>query len=220
MSAVAFVDAGSSFADRGLELLEKLEYRRADTDEEREEIFRFRYHCYLDEEAILPNPEERFTDHYDELGSTWLIGVYLEGRIVARCASAWPRQSSPNCRRCGPSAKRSSRCSTPARSSSTRRASTVDRSVSREHPHLPYLTARIGWLAGEYFQADTILATLRGEHQAFYRRVFNAKVVCEPRHYPTLIKPLGLMTLDYFAERRPGQQPLSVLPFDGSSSAG
>ena len=116
MSAVAFVDAGSSFADRGLELLEKLEYRRADTEEEREEIFRFRYQCYLDERAILPNPEERFTDHYDELGSTWLVGIHFEGRIVAVDAHLRGHGGvTPNCRQCGPSARRSSRCSTPVR---------------------------------------------------------------------------------------------------------
>ena len=170
-------------------------------EEEREEIFRFRYQCYLGEKAILPNPEERFTDHYDDLGGTWLIGVYLEGRIVASmriciATSEFPELPAMWAFRdeVQPLLDAGQIVIDPTRF-------TVDREVSREHPHLAYMTARIGWLAGEYFQANTILATQRREHQAFYRRVFHYKLLAEPRHYPTLIKPLGLMTLDYFAER-------------------
>ena len=197
MGALALVEPGSSFADRGLELLEKVEYRRADSEAEREEIFRFRYRCYLDEGAILPNPEERFTDHYDDLGSTWLIGVYLDGRIVASKRISVATAEFPDLpamwsfeEEVRPLLDAGQVVIDPTRL-------TVDRNVSRENPHLAYLAARIGWMAGEYFQADTILATLRKEHYAFYRRVFNAEVVAEPRFYPTLIKPLGLMSLNY-----------------------
>ena len=42
-----------------------------------------------------------------------------------------------------------------------------------------------------------VLATVREEHQAFYRRVFGHRVICEPRHYPSLTKPISLMALDY-----------------------
>lgn len=201
MGALALVNPGSSFADRGLELLEKLTYRRADTEEDREEIFRFRYRCYLEEGAILPNPEERFSDHYDELGGTWLVGVYLDGRIVASKRISVATAEYPELpamwafrEEVQPLLDAGQVVIDPTRL-------TVDRSASREHPLLAYMAARIGWMAGEYFRANTILATLRSEHYAFYRRVFNAHVVCEPRYYPTLIKPLGLMSLDYFAER-------------------
>ena len=201
MGALALVNPGSSFADRGLELLEKLEYRRADTEEDREEIFRFRYRCYLDEGAILPNPEERFTDHYDELGGTWLIGVYLEGRIVASKRISVATAEFPELPAMWAFRKEIQPLLDAGQVVIDPTRLTVDRNVSHEHPHLAYMAARIGWMAGEYFQADTILATLRREHYAFYRRVFNAKEVCEPRYYPTLIKPLGLVKLDYFAER-------------------
>lgn len=201
MGALALVSPGSSFADRGLELLEKLEYRRADSEEDREAIFRFRYRCYLDEGAIQPNPEERFTDHYDELGGTWLIAVFLDGQIVAskrinvataefpELPAMWAFKDEVQ-----PLLDAGQVVIDPTRL-------TVDRHVSREYPQLAYMAARIGWMAGEYFQANTILATLRREHYAFYKRVFNAHAICEPRHYPTLTKPLGLMALDYVAER-------------------
>jgi hypothetical protein len=48
-------------------------------------------------------------------------------------------------------------------------------------------------MASEYFKSDCVLATVRLEHQSFYRRVFGQRVVCPPRHYPSLDKPVSLM---------------------------
>ncbi len=201
MSALALASSGGSFAENGQRLLERLDYRRAETEEEREAIFRLRYDCYLGEGAILPNFEQRFTDPFDDMGGTWLFGVYLDGRIVASmriCVATADFPELPAMWSFGaevlPLLEAGQIVIDPTRF-------VVDKNVSREHPHLAYMTARIGWIAGEYFQANTILATVRREHQAFYRRVFNYKLVRDPRPYPTLLKPLSLMTLDYFAER-------------------
>jgi N-acyl amino acid synthase FeeM len=46
-------------------------------------------------------------------------------------------------------------------------------------------------------KADELLAAVRAEHQAFYRRIFQHRMVCAPRPYPLLAKPIGLMTIDY-----------------------
>ena len=70
-----------------------------------------------------------------------------------------------------------------------------------EYPQLVYLTMRLGWLAAEYFQAETVLAAVRTEHQAFYKRVFGHRLVCPARPYPLLEKPISLMELDYFGAR-------------------
>ncbi len=48
-------------------------------------------------------------------------------------------------------------------------------------------------MAGVHFNADFGLAIVRPEHQAFYRRVFLHETWCEPRLYPGLVKPVGLM---------------------------
>jgi hypothetical protein len=45
-------DPAKSLSDRVLALLERVNYRRADTAEEREAIFRLRYEAYLSEGAI------------------------------------------------------------------------------------------------------------------------------------------------------------------------
>jgi hypothetical protein len=68
---------------------------------------------------------------------------------------------------------------------------------SRRYAEMPYLTVRPGWMAGDHFHADFILATIRGEHQAFYRKVFGHESWCPPRDYPTLKKKIACMGLDY-----------------------
>jgi hypothetical protein len=77
----------------------------------------------------------------------------------------------------------------------------ADREMSRAFPELPYVTLRLPWLALEYFDASYMLAAVRAEHQAFYKRLWGSKPVCEPRPYPNLQKPISLMTLDYRAVR-------------------
>jgi hypothetical protein len=73
----------------------------------------------------------------------------------------------------------------------------IDRTASRRYPELCYVTTRLAVLASEHFNVDLLLAAVRIEHQAFYRRVFGHRLASEPRHYPLLRKPICLMTLDY-----------------------
>ena len=55
----------------------------------------------------------------------------------------------------------------------------------------------VNWAAMEFFGAHSLLATVRAEHQAFYKRLLGHHAVCAPRAYPNLQKPISLMTLDY-----------------------
>ena len=63
------------------------------------------------------------------------------------------------------------------------------------------MTLRLAYLACEYFNADLGLAIVRAEHQAFYRRVFMHETIAEPRFFPGLLKPVGLMAADFPAMR-------------------
>ena len=67
----------------------------------------------------------------------------------------------------------------------------------KRFPELPYLTLRLAYMACEYFNADLGLAIVRAEHQAFYRRVFLHETIAEPRMFPGLLKPVGLMAADF-----------------------
>src|SRR4051794_27906979 len=52
----------SNLDDRIERLLQHVDYRRADTAEERAAIYRLRYSAYLREGAIAPNVSEQFSD--------------------------------------------------------------------------------------------------------------------------------------------------------------
>jgi hypothetical protein len=185
------------FVDRVEMLVQRVNYRQAVSPAARELIFRQRYRAYLREGAIEPNESELFTDEYDESPNGVIFGLYIEDRL---CASMRVHVASRYCRALpamwafadvlDPEFDAGKTIVDPSRF-------VVDYRASREHPALAYVTARLGWLAGEHYQADIVLSTARAEHHAFYRRVFNYRVMTECRPYKTLKKPLGLLFLDY-----------------------
>jgi hypothetical protein len=65
------------------------------------------------------------------------------------------------------------------------------------------------------WRADFIVAAARAEHQAFYQRAFDSELMREPRPYPLLAKPFGLMRLDYRskADELGGRYPFFRSPF-------
>jgi N-acyl-L-homoserine lactone synthetase len=197
MVALAYASLPQSFSDRVFNLLQKADYRLALTDEERDAIFRLRYEAYLKEGAIASNFSRSFSDKFDDTDNCWLYGVYVDGILAASlrlhvCSSTHPEMPAvpvfPDILL--PEIEAGKVIIDPTRF-------VVDQAMARQYPELPYVTTRIGWLAGEYFDADSILATVRTEHQAFYKRVFGHQLAAEARDYPTLIKPLSLMVLDF-----------------------
>ena len=74
---------GRNLGDRVLSLLERVDYRRAETAEEKEAIFRLRYQAYLREGAIAPSSSERFSDDLDETDNAWIFGVYVDGELAS-----------------------------------------------------------------------------------------------------------------------------------------
>ena len=77
----------------------------------------------------------------------------------------------------------------------------ADPSRAKRFPELPYMTLRLAYVACSYFNADIGLATVRTEHQSFYRRVFLHQPLSGPRDYPGLTKPICLMAVDFPAMR-------------------
>ena len=73
----------------------------------------------------------------------------------------------------------------------------ADPDKARLFPELPYVTVRLGYVACAHFSANIGLANVRPEHRAFYRKVFLQEPWGEPRLYPGLIKPVGLMAARY-----------------------
>jgi N-acyl amino acid synthase FeeM len=198
MVALETVSTSSfNFTDRIAGLLERIDYRRAETPEERDAIYRLRYDAYLREGAIEANPTERYTDKYDDAPNCSIFGVYVDGELASSIRLHVASRECPDM----PALNVFSDLLLPTLNSGktiidpTRFV--ADHALSRRFPELCYVTTRVGWLACEYFHTHLVLATVREEHQAFYRRVFGHRVVCEPRHYPSLTKAISLMALDY-----------------------
>jgi hypothetical protein len=73
----------------------------------------------------------------------------------------------------------------------------ADERLSRLHRGLPLITIRLCVVAAEHFSGDHLLAAVRTEHQAFYKRSFGSEVLCESRPYPPLLKPISLTTVHF-----------------------
>lgn len=205
MVALTFVPEATlpvpTLSDRVTALLERVDFRRADTAEDREAIFRLRYAAYLREGAIPPNAHERFADPLDDAINAWILGVYIDGELASSIRLHVASRQHPELPALNvfsdilsPEIEHGKIVIDPTRF-------VADRAASRRFPELCYVTTRLAWLACEFFNANLLLATVRAEHQAFYRRVFGHRLICEPRHYPSLTKPISLMALDYAMAR-------------------
>lgn len=193
--------AAPSFAERLALLVERVTYRRAETDDEREAIFRLRYEAYLREGAISLDFGRRLSDEFDDFDNAWIVGIHVDGRLVSSMRIHVGTQDYPDFVAARifpefvlPAIEAGKIVIDPTRF-------VVDATAARAYPELPYVTVRTGHMAAEHFAADIVLATVRSEHQAFYKRVFGHFQVCEPRPYLSLLKPLSLMLLDYPATR-------------------
>jgi hypothetical protein len=183
--------------ERSPDTLEHVDYRLAETPEEKNDIDRLRYRAYLREGAILPSESELVTDHYDDLPNCWTFGIYLHGELyssirVSVLNSEW--RSSPSSDLFAdilhPKLDHGLTIIDP-----TRFVANPD--LAKKFPDLPYVTVRLGWIACAHFNADIGLANVRPEHRAFYRKVFLQEPLGEPRLLPGLIKPVGLMAARY-----------------------
>jgi len=186
-------EASTAALGRSSDLLDQVDYRLAETPEEKEEIYNLRYRAYLREGAIQPSSDERVTDQYDHAPNAWTFGVYFHGELYSsiRVSVLTPE------RRVSPSIALFGDVLHPRLDKglvfidSTRFV--ADPEKARIFPELPYVTVRLGSMAGVHFNADYGLAMVRPEHQAFYRRVFLHETWGEPRLHLGLVKPVGLM---------------------------
>lgn len=199
MSAVEYSRAEPTFSERVMALLDRADYRQASTDQEKDAVFRLRYEAYLREGAITSNFSQRLSDRFDDADNAYTFGVFVEGRLVSSIRLHVASRAYPDLPAMPVFGDLLESEISAGRTIVDPTRFVADHEATREYPELPYVTTRIGWMAGEYFSADAILATVRTEHQAFYRRVFGHVVVAEARPYPTLVKPLSLMKLDYAA---------------------
>jgi len=189
--------AESSFSDGITRLSDRIDYKLADSGEQREAIFRLRYQAYIRDGTISANAAGSLSDPYDETGNVYLLGLYIDDELASSIRIHVPDKEHPAC----PSFEAFPDILQPELDAgkvivdATRFVS--DEKLSKRYRALPYATIRLNWLAAGYFHTDFSLAAVRPEHQAFYRRTFRLRLICEPRPYLGLTKPLCLMASDY-----------------------
>ena len=192
--------AESSFFDHIARLSDRIDYRIANSDERREAIFRLRYQAYVRDRTIPSSASGMFSDRYDEIGNFYLFGLYINDELSSSVRLHVPSRERPH----SPSLEVFPDVLQPELDAGKvvidATSFVADANIARRHRGLPYATFRLCMLAARYFIADQILAPVAAQHQAFYRRAFNYQLICEPRAYPLLAKPLGLMGVDYPSE--------------------
>jgi hypothetical protein len=182
-------------------LSDRVDYRLMETAEEKDSIYLMRYKAYLHGGVTAPSESQRVSDHYDDAANAWMFGIYVDGEL---CSSLRLNVVTSECRISGsvdlfgdvlhPRLDQGEVFIDPLRLAALPEK-------ARRFPELPYLTVRLAYMACEQFNADTGLALVRAEHQAFYRRVFMSGVIAEPRSFPGFLPKVALMASDYRAVR-------------------
>jgi len=184
---------------RGAGLFDRIDYRLVETPQEKDLIYQMRYRAYLHGDLIPPSESRRVTDRYDEAPNVWIFGIYVDGELCSSIrlhvlTSEW--RTSFSTEFFGdvlhPRLDRGEVFVDPARFA-------ADPEKAQRFPELPYLTVRLGYLACDHFNANTGLALVRPDHQAFYRRVLLSETISEARPFPSFSgsKTVVLMASDF-----------------------
>lgn len=194
--AVLEQQEASAFAARVAKLLERVEYRRADSEQDKEAIFRLRYEAYSREGFIEQNATGLFSDPGDEYPNAWLVGIYIDGALASSIRlhiSSRPDQFLPETRPYSdyiiPRLEAGN-----VIIDASRQTSRLE--FSRAYPFLPLVTMRCGFLGMEYFGADILVGTCRSEYQPAFRRMFGSRTCSDERPYLPLNRLHVLMAYD------------------------
>ncbi|MBR0964932.1 hypothetical protein JQ554_14575 [Bradyrhizobium diazoefficiens] len=205
----------TAFLMKGVGLFDRVDYRLIETPDDKDRLYQMRYRAYLHGGLILPSESQRVSDRYDDAPNAWTFGIYVDGEL---CSSVRLHILTSDQRMSyatelfgdvlHPRLDRGEVFVDPARF-------VADPEHARRFPELPYVTLRLAYLACEHFNADTGLAQVRAEHQAFYRRIFLHEAITEPRSFPNVLKKVALMASDFRSLR---ERVLTRFPIMRSSA--
>ena len=183
-----------TFVERMHDLLDVTEYRKMNTSEDREAVFRLRYDAYRREEFIEPNEEGTSVDSMDDKPNATTYGIFIAGELAGSIRISILTEACPHSPSMVtyshvlmPMLERGMVLIDPTRFVANER-------LSKEFPELPYLTLRVPTMACEHYLADECLSVIRTEHAAFYKRVYRSRLIGEPCHHPTVTFPIQLMS--------------------------
>src|SRR5258708_36603670 len=136
---------------RDIEFLDRIDYRLAETDEDKDAIYPLRYRAYRHEGAIGPLSDHKLTDRFDDAPNCWTFGVYVDDSLVSslRISLATPANAdTPAVDAFGaflePELAQGKTIVDPNRF-------VADRGRAQKIPKLPYMTLRLPYRACTHF---------------------------------------------------------------------
>jgi hypothetical protein len=164
---------------------------------ERDAIFKLRYQSYLRAQVISQNPFRRYIEAADHASNAYLIGLYLDGKLVSSLRVQVGSSITPNIA----SLELFPQLVGPLLGSNNTLVEmncvTTDTGISGPYIWLPYLTLRPWILAAEHFNADYIVAIIRPQYRPFYQRVLGCELHADLRQPPHRLGSVALATLDF-----------------------
>jgi hypothetical protein len=190
------VNVRSRFVDQVFDLLDRADCRTIKTPGEFEAAYKLRYDAYRRENWIDPSESEKIHDaDYDQAPNGRVFGVFIDGDMASTIRIHVARSQCDVLPSAGVFADVISPRLSEGVVDPTRFAAKFE--FSRNYPGLAYVTTRLTWLATEYFGAAYLLATIRSEHQAFYKRVFGHSPWSGERDYPIVNRKIVCMGVDF-----------------------
>lgn len=183
-----------------IKALKHVRYKVLTDPNDLEQIYRLRYDCYLAEATIAENDTGLMTDPFDNTANSVHIAVEIEGEILAAVRLHLVSRLSP----ISPTLEVFPEVLDRVMHGQTVLDPTrfvIDPSARKKRVPVHFLALRIPFLAAIYYDIDLALAPVRSEHTAFYRRYLGYKQEMEPRGYPSLTKPIHLLTADFREQR-------------------
>lgn len=186
----------SSFSSNVLSLLERVEYRRCESGEDLEAIYRLRYKAYRRNGFLSESPSQMMSDELDDAPNCYRFGVFIDNELVSTVRIHHISRAEPY----GPIMTvfddvlrlRLSRGETFVNPTLL----AADPDTRTPQRALPYLTLRLAVIANTYFNSTNCVCVIRQEHTAFYHRIFGSVQVGDARPYPPFTVPVMLYDSD------------------------
>lgn len=184
--------SASAFARNVTALLDRVEYRRCESGEDLEAIYRLRYKAYRTHGFLRESPSQMSSDSFDDTPNCYRFGVFMDNQLVSTVRIHHISREQPY----GPALTTFGDLLRPRLSQGHSFINPTmlagDPEILSAYRAIPYLTLRLGLVASVYFDATSCIGVIREEHTGFYRRVFGAVQVGQPRPYPPFTVPVML----------------------------
>lgn len=169
----------SNFSNKLLDVLDHIEYRRIESQEDFEAIARLRYKAYK-ARGVLPVSAVSMLEEVDFDPQAYVFGVYYYEELISTLRVHHVTPDHRVCQSSGifPDAVNAFLDAGMTLIDPARFAADPD--VVGELPSISYLTLRPSIMGAIYFDTDRVLQHIRPAHAAFYRRVFRADTVVPP----------------------------------------